>query len=580
MRRRWAFISAAGLVGATVLAGCGTSSAAAATPSMPRGGSVVVAEGPQSPPNWFFPVFSSAAYIEINAQIQFLMYRPLIYLNKENEVDYAKSLVRRVSVNAADDMYTLTLSHKYRWSNGNPVTAQDVVFTWDLADAASQPDSPWPYGPAGSGGVPKDWKSVTAQGPDTVVITLTKPVNPQWFIHNGLGQLTPVPKSVWDKYPHSMTKELKFIESVSNDPTNAHYDVVDGPFKFEKWAPNQYWELVPNAKFGGHKATISQLIFQYETSSPDEFAGLKDGQVDVGYLPPSLWATRHELANDTLSQAYLFGFNYMILNFNKSAPGGMGPEFSKLYVRQALQMGINQKGMISTMFHGAGVPEDGPIPPRPQTSLYDTALNKDPYPFNPAAGKRLLEKHGWTETHGIMTKGGQKLAFTLTYASGSTTISHIAQLMQSDWAQEGIEASLQQMPVNQLFGEDTQSSPTKWNMGYWGAGWTYQLDYYPTGGNLFATGAGENSGGYSNNTLDQLIQATYAPGSPSQIKQRMDAYQAFMAQHLPVLWMPWFPQGYARITGFSVHANNVHGTVQTFNPVTDFLYANYWTVSH
>jgi ABC-type transport system substrate-binding protein len=71
-----------------------------------------------------------------------------------------------------------------------------------------------------------------------------------------------------------------------------------------------------------------------------------------------------------------------------------------------------------------------------------------------------------------MTKGWQKLAFTLTYASGSTTISHIAQLMQSDWAQEGIDASLQQMPVNQLFGEDTQSSPTKWNMGYWGAGWT------------------------------------------------------------------------------------------------------------
>lgn len=108
----------------------------------------------------------------------------------------------------------------------------------------------------------------------------------------------------------------------------------------------------------------------------------------------------------------------------------------------------------------------------------------------------------------------------------------------------------------------------------------HQLDYYPIGGNLFATGAGENSGGYSNNTLDQLIQATYAPGSASQIKQRMDAYQVFVAQHLPVLWMPWFPQGYARITGFSVHANNVHGTVKTFNPVTDFLYANYWTVSH
>ncbi|WP_028962181.1 peptide ABC transporter substrate-binding protein [Sulfobacillus thermosulfidooxidans] len=579
MQRRLALMSAVGLIGVTALAGCGTSNASSSTHSH-TGGTVVVAEAPQTPPNWFFPVFSSSAYTEINAQIQFLMYRPLIYLNKENQVDYSRSLVSKIQVNPQDNVFTLTLNHKYKWSDGKPITAQDVVFTWDLMDAASQPNSPWPYGPAGSGGVPKDWKSVTADGPNTVVITLDKSVNPAWFIHNGLGQISPVPEFVWNKYPNNMTQELKFIQSVSNEPTNPLYDVVDGPFKFAKWAPNQYWELVPNPNFGGHKASISKLIFQYETSSADEFAGLKNGQVNVGYLPPSLWSTRNQLTNDTLSQSYLFGFNYIILNFNKQAPNGMGPIFSKLYVRQALQMGINQQGLIDSMYHGAGVPEDGPIPSKPYTAFYDTALNNNPYPFNPQAGKKLLEEHGWHEVNGVMTKNGQKLAFTFTYASASTTLSHVAQLLQSDWAKEGIQVTLQQLPINQLFADDSQSSPSKWNMGYWGAGWTYQLDYYPTGGNLFATGAGENSGGYSNPTLDQLIQATYEPGTPQQIQSRMDAYQEFMAKHLPVLWMPWFPQGYARMTGFAVHSNNVHGTVSTFNPVTDFLYANYWTVSN
>ncbi len=578
MPRRFVLLSGMSLIGVLILAGCG-SQGAASNAAAASGGTVVVAEAPQAPPNWFFPVFSASAYTEINAQIQFLMYRPLIYLTKRNQVDYAKSLISRIRVNPQDDVYTLTLNHKYKWSNGRPITAQDVVFTWNLIHAASQPHAPWVYGPTGSGGVPQDWKSVTAQGNNTVVVTLTKPVNPQWFIHNGLGQISPVPKSIWDKYPNNITQELNFIHSISNAPTNPHYDVVDGPFKFSSWAPNRYWALVPNSKFGGHKASISKLVFQYESSSSNEFAGLKKGLVNVGYLPPSLWNTRNQLSGDTLSRSYLFGFNYLIINMNAKAPGNMGPVFSKLYVRQALQMGINQPGMIASMFHGAGVEEDGPIPPQPRTSLYDTALNHNPYPYNLKAGKALLTSHGWHEVNGVMTRNGQKLSFIFNYASGSPTLSHVAQLLQSDWAQEGIEVKLQPMPINQVFSEDTQATPKKWNMGFWGAGWTYQLDYYPTGGNLFATNAGENAGGYSNSTLDRLIQSTYQPGTSAQIRSRMDAYQEFLARHLPVLWMPWFPQGYARMTGFSVHSNNVRGTVTTFNPVTDFLYANYWTVS-
>lgn len=566
-------------VGATVLAGAGSVSAHTAKTTS-SGGTVVVALAPDSPPNWFVPVFSSSAYIEINAQIQFLMYRPLIYLNKQSQVDYSRSLARKVAVNASGTTYTITLNPKYRWSNGHPVTAQDVVFTWDLIRDATQPNAPWTYGAAGSGGVPQDWKSVTAHGSNTVVVTLDKAVNPTWFIHNGLSQISPIPKASWDKYPSNPTQELRFIQSVANSPTNPVYHVVDGPFQFKSWQANNYWELVPNPHFGGHKASINKLIFQYETSSANEFVGLRDGTVSVGYLPPSMYQARHSLPNDQLSLTYLFGMNYMLPNLNSKAPGGTGQAFSNLYVRQALEMGIDQKGIINGLYHGAGVPTDGPIPSKPPTIYRDSALNTAPYPFNPAAGKRLLENHGWREVKGVMTKKGQALSFTLLYAAGSTTETHMMELIKNDWAQEGIQVTLQQMPINELFATTSQSDPTKWQMGYWGAGWTYQLDYYPTGGNLFATGAGENLGGYNNSTLDQLIQATYRAGTPSQIQTRMDAYQEFMAKHLPVLWVPWFPMGYARVTGYDVHAKNVHGTMRTFNPVTDFLYANYWTVTH
>lgn len=546
-----------------------------------KGGTVVVAEAPGAAPDWFFPVISSSGYASYNTEIIFLMYRPLIYLSPTSQVDYGRSLVRSIKVNPSGTVYTLTLSHKYRWSNGQPITAQDVLFTWSLIKAAATlPKTPWTYGPAGSGGVPGDWASVTAKGSNTVVVTLKKPANPQWFIHNGLSQIYPVPQSVWDKYPQNPMKELQFIQSVSNSPTNSVYHVVDGPFKFQSYQPNSYWDLVPNPTFGGHRASISKLEFQYETSSSSEFLGLRNGTISVGYLPPSMWQARKDLPNDVMTSSYLFGMNYMVPNLNPAAPGNMGKIFSNLYVREALQMGIDQKSIIQTLYHGAGVATDGPIPPTPKTVFVDSALAKPPYPFNPAAGKALLKAHGWHEVGGVMTKGTDKLAFTMLYSSGSTTETDMVQLIKSDWAKEGIVVNLQQAPISEVLGTASQSDPTKWQMVYWGGGWTYQLDYYPTGGNIFAAGAGENMGGYNSPTMNQLIQETYAPGTSAQITARMNAYQEYAAKNLPVIWMPWLPMGYARVSGFNEHAKSVHGTVSTFNPVTDKPLANYWTVSN
>lgn len=563
---------AAALVLMASLSACGTGSAKT---SAHAGGTVVVALPPQAAPNWFLPVFSASAYSSYNLDVHFLMYRPMVYLNKSSQVDFSRSLITHIGVNPTQTTFTLTLGHKYKWSNGSPITAQDIVFTWDLIKAASSSHSPWPYGAAGSGGVPALWQSVQAKGPNTVVIHLAHAVNPTWFIHNGLTQIWPMPKSIWDKYPGHLNHELRFLQSVANSPSNPLYKVVDGPFHFQSWQPNNYWSLVPNKNFGGHQASISRLVFQYETSSSNEVLGLKNGSISVGYLPPSLGHVN--LPNDVQSSTYLFGANYMVINFNPKAANGMGPVLSQGYVRQALQMGIDQPGIIRSLYHGSGVPTFGPIPPTPKTIYIDSHLT-NPYPFNITAAVKLLESHGWHEVNGTMTRHGQRLAFPMLYASGSVTTTRMMELIKSDWAREGIQITLRQMPISELLGTINQSHPSGWAIGYWGGGWTYQLDYYPTGGNLFASGAGENMGGYQSSTLNSLIQATYQPGTSAAVTQRLDNYQQYMVQHLPVLWMPWFPMGYARVIGYNEHAKNIHGAVKYFNPVTDRLYANYWTV--
>ncbi len=564
-------LMSAGLLG-LLTAGCGQAAQAVGSSGHTSSSTVVVALPIQTAPNWFFPVLASTGFTDTNSQMNFMMYEPLVHISRSDGVNYHKSIASNIQYNKTGTRYVIKLNSRYRWSNGRPVTAQDVVFTWDVIKAASLGNASWAYGGAGGGGIPADWTSVRAVGSREVVVTLAHPANQSWFIHNGLAQIIPVPKSQWDKYPHNMTQELAYIKSIANVPSAKPYHVVDGPFQFAKMQPNNFWEFVPNPRYGGHKASVGEIRFQYETSSSSEFAGLKTGSVDVGYLPPSLWNSKTALSGkDRFWSGYVFGFNMARVNQSPKAPGGLGPVFSQRYVRAALEMGINQQGIIQSFYHGQAVTEDGPVPSQPLTQFYDSALGKAPYPFSPQAGKKLLEAHGWRLVHGVMTKHGVRLSFPLIYASGSTTINDIVQLVKTDWAREGIHVSLVPEPYDNVI-QAMHANPAKWNAAFWGGGWTYQPDYYPTGGELFATGSAANAGHYNSATMDRLIQASYAPGTTTQTRKALFAYESWAVRDIPYLWFPWFAQ-------FNETANTVHHVKSTFNPITDLNYPNYWTTS-
>lgn len=574
MRTRLPLLAAAAILPVTLLAGCGSSSPSTSSTTAQKGGTAVIALSAETSPNWWFPVISSEDYGDSNFQMNVMMYVPLIHISRTDGIDYKRSLAESVTANATGTKFVIHLNPKWHWSNGTQVTSQDVVFTWDVLKAASSnlTGATWAYGGAGSGGVPTRWTSVTAQGPETVDVTLNTPSNPNWFIHNGLAQIVPVSKAVWDKHPNNMVKELAYIQSMANTPNASVYRVVDGPYKFQSMQANDYWSFVPNPHYDGHRSTLSKVIYQYETSPGAEFLGLRQGTINVGYLPTSDWDARNQLSGDVLTTPYAFGFTFLQPNYNASAPGHLGPIFQKLYIRQAMEMGIDQSAIIQTFFHGNGVLEADTIPSEPKTVFYNPNI-KPVYSFSPAQGKALLEKHGWHEVDGVMTKNGVKLSFTLLYISSSQSASNIVQLVKQDWAEEGINVSLQSGPFDQVLTTAQQDDPTKWNMAFWGTqSWTYEPDYYPTGGSFYLTGAGANQGGYNNATMNQLIRNSYLPGTPSQITARLNAYQSYAAQDLPVLWLPYTPS-------FNEHAKNIKGVVSTYNPITTFYYPNYWTLS-
>ncbi|MCL5116009.1 MAG: peptide ABC transporter substrate-binding protein [Firmicutes bacterium] len=575
MKPRIALVGAMAVGMAVIAAGCGSNSSnqgsgtGSATPQ--SGGTIVYALPPQTNLNWYMPLVDGQYDSLYNFQLIYSLYKPLIWINNKYQIDWSSSIADKITYNSSGTVYHVFLNPKWHWSNGQPVTSQDVLFTWNVIKAASAPNapSPWPYVAAGTGDIPNGVQSIVANSAHELTVTLTQPANQQWFEYNGLAQLTPMP-AVWNKYPTNMTQELKYLGA---NGTNPNFDtVVDGPFKLQSATANQNWVMVPNKAYSGHKAYASRFIFTYEGSNSAEFAALKTNTVQVGYLDLAEYGAKAELTNDVVRPGYPFDYQDVELNLSKNAPNGLGQAFSQLYVRQALEMGIDQNATDTAIYHGFAAPQYGPIPVQPKTQFLDPRLTKPLYPYNPAQGKKLLEQNGWHEVNGVMTKNGVKLQFTLMYASGSASTDSQMALLQQDWAKEGVKVTLKPIPFASLIGIiDTPSDANQWAAAG-GQGIIYGGSY-PTGGQLFGATGGLNNFGYNDATENSLIAATHKPAaSTAQSLKTFDQYEYYTAHNLPVLWVN-------NVATLGVNAKTVHNSYKYGNPLTGYPQFQYFWIS-
>ncbi|MHB1981772.1 MAG: ABC transporter substrate-binding protein [Sulfobacillus sp.] len=559
--------------------------------------------------NAFVPILPLIAYNSYNSQTNLLMYKPLVFITNTDAIDFHRSIATSVVVSNNSQTFTVTLNPKWTWSNGSPVTANDVAFTAVLEAASCAANAPYTYGGCGVGGVNPlrtvgpdgiGWSSVKAPSATTFSITVTRPVNAIWFEHNALGQLLPMPASVWETaagVPVTPATSLTAAEiktllnymggstnpnNVMDNPTAAPFAVVDGPYLFKTLVPNDYWEFTANPNYDGHMATIKTLIYQYYASAQAGQTALERGQVSSGYLTAaSLAKHQTSIAGYRLRTGPPpFCTFYINLNLSPLAASGngIGLAFQELAVRQALQLGIDQAAYIHIMGAGYGVQEYGPIPLTPGLSIYNARAMPAPLTYNPARGKALLLANGWSEQNGVMTKSidGKpvSLAFTLPYGLGAShATTKFLNLLSQDWAVEGIKMTPSR--VDPMFAFNDQQGPlvtATWAASYDG-GWCYQPNYYPTGGPIFTAAGAANLGDFTDPTLQRLISATYAPGSAAQARASLTAYLAYTARILPgVLWLP-------DLTTPTEISPWLHGSIANYNQVEALNFPNYWTIT-
>ncbi len=579
-RARGTFAAACGLAAVAVTAAA-CSSASSGTGNQPgvtggtpvSGGTAVFALPPSTTPNYIFPFDSSSYFSVVNTgDFQYLMYRPLYWFGNGASPTLNTSLSLASAPAYHGNDVTITLKD-WKWSNGETVSAQDVVFWIHMLQAVGSSD----WGAFVPGGFPTNVSNVKAVNATTVTMTMNKAYNPTWFTYNELSQITPMPQA-WDVTASGASKCATTVsdcaavyayldsqsKSMSHWASSSLWGIVDGPWKLTSFNPDGNATFVPNHSYSGNKPKLSEFQEVPFTTEAAEYnvlqaAAAGGGQkLDVGYLPttdaPAKPANAlvgtNPVRNYTLDPLYPWGINYFPVNYQSTT--GNGPVIKQLYFREALAYLMNQQSIITGPLRGYGLFTVGPVGTHPSTQ-YLSAMGKqgDPFPYNPAKAKELLTSHGWNVVGngsttctspslcGAGVKKGQALTFNLPYATGVDWIASEMTQLQSNASSLGIKLNLEPKPFNQVTAIAGGNCVVahiscNWDMANWGGGWTFAPDYDPSGETLFMSGSGANSGGYSNAQNDSLISQTLTSSSMNP----MYNWQDYLAKQLPVIWQP------------------------------------------
>ncbi len=459
----------------------------------------------------------------------------------------------------SDDLLTITwtLKEGLLWSDGEPVTSEDVRFTWEAA-----------RDPASGSALASDYALIEDIGtPDdqTVVVQYSE------FYAGYLDQFP------WILPQHATGEPAEMLNWDFN-----RSPIGTGPFKLDVWESGQYIQLSANENFREEgKPVLDGLTFLVV---PDE--AVRTQMMIAGDAEVMLWAGQEAeeqiVASGVGSSRTAPGIWVMELRFNLSMPfdGDPGPEpphpiLGDVRVREAIAMGIdrdrinNELLSDTTVFH-----IDSPL------AVGWMACEVEPFSFDADAAAALLDEVGWRdedgdgirEAHGVEgVEDGTRMAVAMNGYAGFDVLDLIELAVQEDLRNLGIEVSIENQEFAVIFGTWADNSPRKlgdFDMVIYDAGFfaepgnqmvnRFHPDSIPTADNP----GGENFHRWVRDDVGAWIDA--GGGSPDVDVRRENYCNVAAAIREDVITFPilQFAEG-------SVYANNLRGfTVSTWEWAT------------
>ncbi len=394
-----------------------------------------------------------------------------------------------------------------RWSDGQPVTAGDVRFTWL---AQTDTDVAWSYS-----GYKDSITDVEVVGPHTVRFHFKADL-PTALADVSTGTI--LPRHAWETRPFAAWR---------SDPDWFFEDLVtSGPFRLESRTPGR--ELVLGRSADHFEAGLPRLKRVVLRAVPDSTAlvnQLLAGELDVASGITAADAARVDGQSGLRLIAYSNRqYTFVVWNTGK-------PWFEDAATRRALALAIDRQAIVDTIWHGYARVGTSPI--ISDAWAHDT--NLEPWPHDPAAARTALAAAGWVDADGdgILDRGGVPFRFELATYTGASSRWDAMQMIQADLRAVGIDAQPRRVEPSalnaRLQGQDFDAAAS-------GFAIDTSLDFRP----LFHSEeiGGFNFAAYANPEVDRLMDSFSSRVDPLDGREDLHRLQRILHEDQPllVLW--------------------------------------------
>lgn len=393
------------------------------------------------------------------------------------DLDFENDLATNYTLSDDGLTWTFTLRDDAFFTDGTPVTAEDVAFTLETAKAAQ-------------GSVDLTYmENATATDDHTVVITLSQPTS---IFLNTLASIGIVPEHAYN-------------EDYGRAP------IGSGPYEFVEWRPQEQIVLRANDDYYGSKPAIDNvtIVFMSEDAA---LAAVQAGEVDVAYSTATLGTTEVPGYHvEAIPSADNRGFTLPMTPANGETTASGAPigndVTSDPAIRQAIAYAIDRDAIAETVLNGFGRPaysENDGMPWNNPAVALETDVDH---------ARKLLADAGWQDTDGdgIVEKNGVKAQFSCLYPAEDSARQAIAMACAEQVRNIGIQIDVEGTSwddiTQRMFSEAVMmgwgsSSPNETYYLYRSQG-AYLDDFY-------------NPEGYQNATTDAYLDAAMKASSPDE----------------------------------------------------------------
>ena len=475
-------LAAAAVVVALAVAACGSSSSGG---QVKEGG--VYRLGTPSTIDSLNPfvAFNSDAYSTFT-----YIYPELVQYNPKQQ--FVPDFARSWQVSPDGKVWTFHTQPNAKWSDGKPLTATDVAWTYSTI-------LKFQAGPtANSAGYVAHVKSITAPNATTVVLTYTRPVA---NVLSQVQQVPILPEHIWAQYA---TGNGKALMRFSNDAPI----VSGGPFILEKYTPKQIALFKRNPDFYGPKPHIDGFGLQFFATTDAMITALKSHQLDGAEMVPPTSVATLKAAHFIVPTVPSYTFDDFIINSNPQQQASHKELLNPL-LRQAFDTAIDRQAIVKTSLLGYGAAGSSIIGPA-TGHWYNPAIK--PASFDLARANQLLDQAGYKMgPNGLRIANGHPMSYTVIIP---TTIAEnwgqrSFQIIQADFQKVGVKLNEKTLDDTAAYDAILANHYKNFEISMWDWGPLPDPDFMLS---VLTCGSWNvwNDTGYCNKSYDSLYQAQSA----------------------------------------------------------------------